>query len=174
MELALIRSKTFQKIFFWVLVAVLALATIGMIVYLQKTGRITTLLSGLLPRLTLREETSPPIEETPPEKLTEEVLPPAPKIYEKEAEEGEGITHLARKALKDYLTETKMEINLTPEHKIFIEDYMKDKIGERWLKLGEKVSFSEKLIVEAINEALKLTPEQLANLKQYSALVGNL
>lgn len=174
MEIAIIRSKTFQKIIFGVLVFVLALATIGMLFYLQKTGRISELLSGLGRfALTPPEETPAPVEEVPSQ-LTEEIVPPVPKVYEKEAEEGEGITHLARKVLKDYLAETKMEINLTPEHKIFIEDYLKDKTGDRWLKPGEKVSFSEKLIVEAINEALKLTPEQLENLKQYTVLVTDL
>lgn len=175
MELAIIRSKTFQKILFGVLVAVLALATIGMLVYLERSGRISQLLTGLPFGFALREEAPPAlVEEVPIEKLTEEIVTSVPKVYEKEAEEGEGITHLARKALNDYLTETKMEINLTPEHKIFIEDYLKDRTGERWLKPGEKVSFSEELIVQAINEALKLTPEQLNNLRQYSTLVSNL
>ena len=174
MELAIIRSKTFQKIIFGALIVVLALASIGMIVYLQRTGRITQLLTGLVGRIAQKEETPPAVEEVPTEKLEEEFVPPTPKVYEKEAEEGEGITHLARMSLNDYLSETEMEINLTAEHKIFIEDYLKDKTGDRWLKPGEKVSFSEELIVEAINKALQLTPEQLQNLKQYSALVPNL
>jgi hypothetical protein len=171
MELALLKSKTVQKIIFGVVVAILALASVGMIVYLQKTGKIGQLISGLIGRLAVEKEASPPVQEKPAEKLTEEVLPPKPKVYEKEAKKGEGITHLARKALNDYLAETKMEINLTPEHKIFIEDYLKDKTGDYWLKPGQKISFSEELIVEAINQALKLTPEQLQNLKKYSALV---
>jgi len=175
MELALLKSKTFQNIIFGALIAVLALASIGMIVYLQRTGRITQLLTGLVGRIALKEETPPPaVEEVPTEKLEEEFVPPTPKVYEKEAEKGEGITHLARKTLEEYLAETEMEINLTPEHKVFIEDYLKDKTGDRWLKPGEKISFSEELIVEAINEALKLTPEQLNNLKKYSALVPSL
>ena len=146
-----------------------------MIVYLQRTGRINQLLTGLVGRIALKEETPPPaVEEVPTEKLEEEFVPSTPKVYEKEAEEGEGITHLARMSLNDYLSETEMEINLTAEHKIFIEDYLKDKTGDRWLKPGEKVSFSEELIVEAINKALQLTPEQLQNLEQYSTLVPNL
>jgi hypothetical protein len=173
MELAILKSKTVQKIIFGIVVAILALASIGMIVYLQRTGKIGQLISGLTGKLAV-EEKAPPAQEKPAEKLTQEVLPPTPKVYEKEAEKGEGITHLARKALKDYLAETKMEINLTPEHKIFIEDYLKDKTGDYWLKPGQKISFSEELIVEAINQALKLTPEQLQNLKKYSALVPSI
>ena len=43
--------------------------------------------------------------------------------------------------------------------------------GDKWVKLKETLTFSEELIVEAINKARQLTPDQLENLKQYSALV---
>ena len=178
MEIAIIRSKTFQRIIFGVLIAVLALASIEMLIYLQKTGKMSQLLSGLLGRLALEKETPPPTEEMPTElpveKLSEQFLPPTPKVYEEEADKGEGVTHLARKTLKEYLEETEMELDLTSEHKIFIEDYLQKKTGNKSLKLGEKITFSEELIVKAINEALKLTPEQLNNLKKYSTLVPEL
>lgn len=92
--------------------------------------------------------------------------------YSEVAKEGEGITHLARKALSKYLSETTGEESLTPEHKIFVEDYIQKKTGDRWLSLGESVEISEDLIVEAINEAMELTPEQLENLEQFSAAVS--
>lgn len=97
----------------------------------------------------------------------------APKIYEEVAEAGEGITHLARKALKAYLTE-KGGPTLSPEHKIFIEDYLQKKTGERWLQIGEKITFSQELIEEAIQKAQQLTPEQLENLSQFAKLVPEL
>lgn len=89
-------------------------------------------------------------------------------IIEK-AMSGEGITHLARRALKNY-TENNPE-NLTSEHKIYVEDYLKDSIGSRPLEVGEEITFSEDLIKEAIDASLELTPEQLNNLEKYSALV---
>lgn len=94
------------------------------------------------------------------------------KVYEETAQQGEGITHLARKALKDYLAEKGAGLNLTPEHKIYIEDYVKDRTGDRWLKIGETLTFSEELLVEAINQAQQLSASQLENLKQYSQLVS--
>jgi len=85
------------------------------------------------------------------------------------AGKGEGITHLARRALKDFLKDNPK--NLTNEHKIFIEDYLKDKTGSRQLEVGEEISFSEDLIQEAINASAKLNADQLKNLEKYSTLV---
>jgi len=103
----------------------------------------------------------------------EKVIPEAIKengnIVEK-AIRGDSITSLSRRALKDYLKDNPQE--LTNEHKIYIEDYLKDNIGSRPLEIGEEVSFSEDSIQQAINASLELTPEQLKNLEQYSALVA--
>jgi len=117
------------------------------------------------------EEKLPEVVITPP---TEGQAESQPKIYEETAEPGEGITHLARKALRDYLKEKGGELNLSPEHKIFIEDYLQKKTGDYWLKVGQKLTFSEELIKEAIEKARSLTPEQLQNLTQYAKLVPSL
>jgi len=92
-------------------------------------------------------------------------------IFIEVAEAGEGITHLARRALKKYLQENPQDFEVTAEHKIYIEDYIQKKTGDGWLILGETLTFSEELIVEAINKDRQLTPDQLENLKQYSQLV---
>lgn len=89
-------------------------------------------------------------------------------IVEKTAP-GEGVTHLARRALKNYIKDNPE--NLTDEHKIYIEDYLKDSVGSRPLEVGEEIAFSEDLIKEAISASLELTPEQLNNLEKYSVLV---
>ncbi len=89
-------------------------------------------------------------------------------IIEKAAD-GEGVTHLARRALKDYLQDNQKE--LTKEHKIYIEDYLKDGIGSQPLEVGQEISFSEDLIEEAIDASQNLSPEQLKALERYSALV---
>lgn len=94
--------------------------------------------------------------------------------YKFSAERGEGLTHLARKALRRYLTEEVKDITLTPEHKVYIEDYIQKKLGGRWLKLGEEVEISFDLIKEAIEASQKLTSEDLENLKKFSARVPSL
>jgi len=107
------------------------------------------------------------------EAVIQEIIPESRKeghmIIEK-ANPGEGVTHLARRALKNYLEDNPQE--LTNEHKVYIEDYLKDKTGSNPLEIGEEVSFSEGLVKEAIDASLQLTPDQLKNLEQYSALVA--
>jgi len=93
-------------------------------------------------------------------------------IYQEKAGPGEGITHLARKALKEYLTDK--NLGLTAEHKIFIEDYMQNRTGTRLLSLNEEITFSHGLIEEAIGQAQQLTDLQLHNLEQYARLVPSL
>jgi len=96
------------------------------------------------------------------------------KKYLETAQTGEGITHLARRALGKYLQEKPQDFEITPEHKIYIEDYLAKSMGDRWLNLGEKVEFSEPLIKEAIGKAKDLTPAQLQNLTQFSRLVSSI
>lgn len=95
-------------------------------------------------------------------------------IYTEKAAKGEGITHLARKALKRYLASEGSSISLTKEHKIYVEDYMKDQTGNYQLKVGQEISFSVNLIKDAISQAQKLSQSQLNNLKKYSLLVPSL
>lgn len=113
-----------------------------------------------------------------PEESEEEIVLESPEIqigeekkYLEVAEQGEGITHLARKALKEYLSENSQDFEITPEHKIYIEDYIVKKIGGEWLKLGETLEISGNLLDEAITRSESLSPEQLENLVQYSQLV---
>ncbi len=94
--------------------------------------------------------------------------------YLETAAKGEGLTHLARRALRSYLKDHPLPFYLTPERKIYIEDYLAKKKGGGWLKLGQKVEFSQDLIKEAIEMSEQLTPSQLENLKQYSQLVPSL
>jgi len=118
------------------------------------------------------------------EQVPEEIALETPEIqipvsqeagkYLETAQTGEGITHLARRALKKYLQENPQDFEVTAEHKIYIEDYLAKKMGDRWLNLGEKVEFSEPLLKEAIEKAKDLTPAQLQNLTQFSQLVPGL
>lgn len=156
------------------LVVVLVLVVIAGYFGLQKMGKLPQVNWGLLlAKLTVLKTAKEAAEpsEIPSSEELEITLPSEKKIYEETAQAGEGITHLARKALKKYLEEKGASLNLTAEQKIYIEDYVQKKTGDRWLTLGEKITFSENLIAEAISQAQQLSSEQLENLKQYSALV---
>jgi hypothetical protein len=117
--------------------------------------------------------TPSPSPELPPTTITPEITAQLSSYTEK-AQPGEGLTHLARRVLARYLKDHPQNIQLTPEHKIFIEDYLAKALGGRWLKVGEEVDFSVNLIQEAINRAQSLTPAQLQNLSQYVPLVPSL
>lgn len=88
------------------------------------------------------------------------------------AAKSEGITHLARKAIKEYLGNTGE--NLSTEQKIYAEDYLKRKIGSRLLKVGEKIEFDKDAIKQGIEKARGLNQKQIENLSKYVPLVKNL
>ncbi len=88
------------------------------------------------------------------------------------AARGEGLTHLARKATANYL-EKNTDSSLTAEHKIYIEDYLRKKVGhEGGVRIGTSVEFSKDLIRDAIAQSKTLNERQLKNLEQYSARVS--
>lgn len=87
------------------------------------------------------------------------------------AEPGDGITHLGRKALKKYM-ELDEDIELKAEHKIYVEDYLKDLIGSEPLEIGDIIKFSTQDIEDAINAALMLNDAQIENLSKYVPLVN--
>jgi len=111
----------------------------------------------------IQEDEKPDVQKIP------EAVKQNGNIIEK-AIKGDGVTHLSRRVLGNYLKDNPQE--LTNEHKIYIEDYLKDNIGSKPLEIGDEISFSEDLIQQAINASLELTPEQLKNLEKYSALVA--
>lgn len=88
----------------------------------------------------------------------------------KTANQGEGITHLARYALREYLVEN--AVLLSNEQKIYAEDYVQNKTGEELLRVGESLSFQKNLLDEAVQRAQALEQWQIENLKQYSATVS--
>ena len=96
------------------------------------------------------------------------------KSFIESAQKGEGVTHLARRALSDYL-EKSADSELTAEHKIYIEDYLRKKVdfNER-VFVGTTVEFSKDLVKEAITESKKLNDAQLKNLHKYAVMVPSL
>ena len=171
-SLAIAKIRTRKKLIAWgSIIFVLALILGGYFLATREEAPIINL-AGLLTALKSKVQEKPKevVKETPPE--IEITIPKSPKIYEEEAQKGDGITHLARRALKKYLREK--GINLTPEQKIYAEDYIQNKTGNHWLKIGEKLTFSQELIEEAVQKSQKLTPEQLENLSHYAQLVPEL
>lgn len=85
---------------------------------------------------------------------------------------GDGLTNLARKATTDYLDKN-ADSSLTVEHRIYIEDYLRKKVGQQGgVKTGTSVEFSKDLIKQAIDSSKNLNERQLENLKKYSARVS--
>jgi len=91
---------------------------------------------------------------------------------EKIAEKGDSVTTLVRKAIKDYLSETDNS-NLTREHKLFMEDYIQNRISDKDLQIGESLSISRDLIAEAVEKSGELSSAELEELENYSELVWN-
>lgn len=97
------------------------------------------------------------------------LIMPAEKKYEEIAGKGDSITTLARKAIKEYMDENGIEIN--SEQRVFCEDYIQKKIGDREINTGEKIVVSGDLIKEAVNKSLDLSPDQIDNLKNFTELI---
>ena len=88
------------------------------------------------------------------------------------AAKGEGTTHLARRALMNYLEKTP-DSSLSGEHKVYIEDYLRKQLRERGpITAGHSAEFSKDLIRQAITQSKQLNEKQLKNLKQYSNRVA--
>lgn len=158
---------------------VLLLALVAAYVWLQRADRLPEFnLGAYLERLaagvgTVTERGGEGAEQFAQEGLEITLPPVSGSPYEQTAQEGDGVTHLARRAVKDYLDRTGQGTDLTAEHKVYIEDYIQKKTGDEWLNLGEKVSFSESLIKEAVDSSQQLTAEQLDNLTQYSGQISS-
>jgi hypothetical protein len=93
--------------------------------------------------------------------------------YTVTAGKGDGLTHLARKALQEFLA-ANPDAALTKEHKIYIEDYLRRQIAQGRIHPGDTRVFSESLVKDAIGKSKTLNERQLQNLKKYSARVANL
>lgn len=96
------------------------------------------------------------------------------EAFQESATTGDGVTHLARRALAHYL-EKSPDSALTAEHKIYIEDYLKDMYRSQGpVYVGTTISFQKNDIQRAIDQSKNLTEKQLENLKKYSVRVSSL
>jgi len=96
----------------------------------------------------------------------------ADEIFTETAQKGDGVTHLARRVLADYLEKTGNDPELTKEHKIYIEDYLQNRTGDEMLETGQQKTFSKSLIEEAIQKSKNLTPEQLQQIAPFAQNVN--
>lgn len=132
--------------------------------------------------------------ENPKPKITERnpaVIAPSPKTdispvspgkvrnengkFIAQAAKGNGATHLARAALKEYAKDKELKNELSAEQKIFIEDYLRKNVEvPHPLLTGDEISFSEDLIKDAVQKAQALSPSQIQNLSQYVPLVPSI
>lgn len=98
-------------------------------------------------------------------------LPKAEKTdkgYQEVAERGNGLTHLARRATARYLAENTVNYSITNEHRIYIEDYIKDQMGKKRVAIGQSELITFDVLAQAVESASHLTDSQLRNLTKYT------
>lgn len=93
-------------------------------------------------------------------------------VVTKTAKKGEGVTHLARQAVKEYLESTGTK--LSSEQKIYAEDYIKQQTGSKNLEIGQTIKFNKSLIKTSVEKAGSLSETQIKNLSKFVPLVQNL
>lgn len=136
--------------------------------------------------ITPTEEEAAPSSETPAQITQDQTATPDKQVSSTEtsketegsfietAQQGDGTTHLARRALADYL-EKNPDSALTKEHKIYIEDFLRKTSSHQGkVAMGASVEFSKDAIKGAIEKSKQLNDAQLRNLKKYSSRVSNL
>ncbi|MDH4330777.1 MAG: hypothetical protein OEV93_04460 [Candidatus Moranbacteria bacterium] len=129
------------------------------------------------PKEVVAEDTEEEIEQAPAEEeqeiiATQDINQETEGSFIEVAIAGEGTTHLARKALNDYL-EKNPDSSLSPEHKVYIEDYLRKKIGfQDSVHIGTSIEFSKSLIKEAIDASKSLNDAQLRNLQKYTVAIS--
>ncbi len=95
------------------------------------------------------------------------------KSFIETAGKGDGMTKLARMALANYL-EKNPDSTLAPEHKIYIEDYLRKNVPSQRVFVGTSLEFSKDLIQKAITQSKTLNERQLKNLHKYAVRVPSL
>lgn len=173
------------------LVVVFILAGLGTFAYLESTDKFSDYKFNMFSSIgsdeipILDEETSDDIgdngelsiglvededEDEVEEDLTADAKEPVEKdFFEKFAQKGDSVTTLARKVVKEYLEDN--DLDLSKEHRVYIEDYIQKRIGDFSLDVGESLKVSKELVTQGIEKAENLTEDQLEELKNYSELV---
>lgn len=89
------------------------------------------------------------------------------------AEAGDGMTHLARRALTHAL-ENNSDWQLSAEQKVYVEDYLQKQAGgNAAVEPGAKVEFSKEMMNQAVTNAKGLNEAQLARIKPFAEKVNS-
>lgn len=89
------------------------------------------------------------------------------KVYSYAANRGQGVTHLARQAMLDYLGDR--NIIMSPQQYLFFETNLTQQSHPVWLNPGDVRTFSNDLLAQLTDQALALTDAQQANWNKYLA-----
>lgn len=87
------------------------------------------------------------------------------KTYTYAAARGQGVTHLARQAMNQYLAEK--NINLTPQQKLYFVAHLVRVSNPKGLRVGETRSFKTSDLERINRNALSQTPAQQARWNKY-------
>ncbi len=79
---------------------------------------------------------------------------------------GDGMTHLARRATAEYIQANNIDF-LDSAQKIYIEDYLRKSVPAVRVHPGTSLSFTNESIATAVNRAQDLSQTELANLAHY-------
>lgn len=73
-------------------------------------------------------------------------------VFSEQAQQGEGITHLARRTLIKHLSELNLvdTDKITTKQNLCLEDYLQNRTGRELLQLGQQRIFPAKLMKEAV------------------------
>ncbi len=124
---------------------------------------------------TKEEKEEKEIEDEKEEDIKEVEVEEKVESYKETARKGDGLTHLARRALSSHME--KEDLSLSDEQRIYIEDYVQKNLlpereEPRFLDIGEEVEICVELIEEGIELAENLSLDEINNLKQYSSQVS--
>lgn len=85
---------------------------------------------------------------------------------------GDGVTHLARNAVSEYIKDKNM--SLSKEQKLYAETVLKNQYYQKSLNTGQDISFNIDHISDTVQKAQNLTEGQIHAWSQYTASVPSL
>lgn len=88
------------------------------------------------------------------------------------ANAGDGVTHLARKAVAEYSKDK--EITLSKEQKIYAETVLKNKYYKHHLNLSQELEFEISDLAETVEKAQNLSEKEIQAWSKYTHLVPSL
>jgi hypothetical protein len=95
--------------------------------------------------------------------------------YTFNAQPGDGVTHLARRAVGTYLEENPDQAEqVTPAHRIYMETVLTKNNYQASLNLDETVNFSDSEVEQVVEDAIDLPEEEVENWQPYVAQVSSI